>query len=713
MTGSNVSETVARSKERELTGEEIVNLILKPGREFGAYHIQYGGGEFLLRNDALDLIKQSLEIGYEPRVLTNGILITEDMIAELRRISGGNLVLVFGINSIADGKTNYGTRNADLDVTLKALELCKKYRIKRHVVVNVGKFNRHDLETTFQWLEANKISFNRSPFSARMSGKKEFGRMAFARHDMQRWIHPALVKRVNGYLSYTPFFLSPELHAEVSGNETWNVTVPQNPCIGCWVGTWLSINAEGDVSPCVLLNDNIVCGNVRMKPLHDIIRESHVFNEILDRHRLKGKCGRCRYKLTCGGCRAIAFYHSGDYMAEDPTCFFEPEDETSVCEFESKTNSMFLKYLRVASRSGMYKVPVSQGGITVENYRPGDEVGINRLFNVVFDQQREIEEWAWKFTEGPVDSRPFIVLAKEGDKVVGHSASLVLNLKYHDSTVRAHNAVNYMIHPNCRGKGVSVQLYRKAREQWMKSEIDCTFAFPNKAGYLVVKKLYKYKEFIKVKTLSKRLSWRLACAKRLNSPFIVSVIAAVTRIVIGLTICLKSIDIFGKIRYGIVRELDKDKTNGFWNSVKDKYEIMLERDFSYLNWRYIKKPANNFSIIQAEDQGVMVGIAVTNVIKSFTEKKGQIMECLCKDEKITVQLLARCLLLLSRQQVDYVECRISSEDPLQEQLLELGFIDRIGEDKAYSLYQIYTPKVKDGDMQDASKWHVTCGDSDL
>ena len=56
-----------------------------------------------------------------------------------------------------------------------------------------------------------------------------------------------------------------------------------------------------------------------------IIDDSPEFQRVLDRNQLQGKCGRCRYKFTCGGCRAMALYENGDLMAEDPTCFFEPE----------------------------------------------------------------------------------------------------------------------------------------------------------------------------------------------------------------------------------------------------------------------------------------------------------------------------------------------------------------------------------------------------
>jgi radical SAM protein with 4Fe4S-binding SPASM domain len=368
MAGSNNDNITDKSIQDEFSHKEIVDYILKPAKEMGAFHIQYSGGEFLLREDALDIIKTSIEMDYAPRILTNGTLITEDLLYKLKKIAGRKLVIVFGINSITDRELNIETRDAEIENTVKTIQLCKEYKIKRHVIVNVNQKNLKSLETTFQWLADNKISFNRSPFAARMSGRNYFNDMCFSKKDMKDYIHPALLKRVNGYLSYTPFFLSPEVHFQVSGGESWNVTVPQNPFIGCWVGSWIAISAEGNVSPCVLLLDEVVAGNLRNKSLFNVIDDSPIFQNILNRDNLKGKCGKCRYKITCGGCRAMSYYHSGDYMNEDPTCFFEPIDESTVSKFENITNILFKKHVLVASYAGMYKRPV----INRNNYHTGN-----------------------------------------------------------------------------------------------------------------------------------------------------------------------------------------------------------------------------------------------------------------------------------------------------------------------------------------------------
>jgi radical SAM protein with 4Fe4S-binding SPASM domain len=355
MTGSNDETFVKDGLKNELSYDEIVDYILKGGKELGVVQIAFSGGEPLLRGDFLDVLSAAVDLGYEScGIVSNATIITEERIRELKEIAGDTLLMTFGINSISDRNLNKETRDSDLETVLNAIDLCKKNGIRMSIVVNMGHFNRESFGETIDWLTKNKIFFNKSPFIGRNSAKEFFKKMTFTKEDMEKYLNPVLRSHVNGYVSFTPFFLSPEVHKEVSGGESWNVTVPQNPSIGCWVGSWIGIGAEGGVSPCATLIDELDAGNLREKSLYEIIDTSPIFQNILNRDKLEGKCGHCRYKITCGGCRALAYYHTGDYMAEDPTCFFDPKDENTKSEFEEETNRNFGLYAKIVSKSCMY-----------------------------------------------------------------------------------------------------------------------------------------------------------------------------------------------------------------------------------------------------------------------------------------------------------------------------------------------------------------------
>lgn len=354
MSGSNDPAVVSASKRRELSLEEIRDRVLVPAKRLDTVAVVWSGGEFLVRRDAYDLLRVTTDLGMRSNVCSNCKKLNRQKLEKIRDATNGQGTIAVGINALDD--TNGKTRDAEVDRTIEVLELCGELGLDRHVIITLGKYNTDSFDRTIQYLVDNQISYNRSPLVPRGSGKDAWQDNCFSRDDLEQSFHPVLREHVNGYVSYTPFFLSPEVHDSLSGGARCN-TVPRNPPIGCWCGHWLTVNAEGDVSVCPVLIDSLSAGNVRDAPLDELVADSELFATITDRSRLKGKCGRCRYQYTCGGCRAMAYYHKGDYMAEDPTCFFDPVDRNTRSEHEEQTNRRFKQYVLVSGYSGLYKRP--------------------------------------------------------------------------------------------------------------------------------------------------------------------------------------------------------------------------------------------------------------------------------------------------------------------------------------------------------------------
>ena len=82
------------------------------------------------------------------------------------------------------------------------------------------------------------------------------------------------------------------------------------------------ISHVGDVYPSGFLQ---ACGgNVRETTLSAIYRDSKLFRELRDPSLLQGKCGRCEFKDVCGGSRARAWATTGNHLAAEPCCTYQP-----------------------------------------------------------------------------------------------------------------------------------------------------------------------------------------------------------------------------------------------------------------------------------------------------------------------------------------------------------------------------------------------------
>jgi radical SAM protein len=85
----------------------------------------------------------------------------------------------------------------------------------------------------------------------------------------------------------------------------------------------LFISRTGEICPSGFLP--LPCGNVRENSVAYVYRRHPVFRELRDADALGGKCGICEFRVACGGSRSRAFAMTGDYLAEEPFCAYEPK----------------------------------------------------------------------------------------------------------------------------------------------------------------------------------------------------------------------------------------------------------------------------------------------------------------------------------------------------------------------------------------------------
>ena len=88
---------------------------------------------------------------------------------------------------------------------------------------------------------------------------------------------------------------------------------------------FLFISHIGDIEPSGFLP--IPAGNVRRDDIVHVYRSHPLFMDLRDPEKLKGRCGICEYRDVCGGQRGRAYGVTGDYLASDPACVYEPRSK--------------------------------------------------------------------------------------------------------------------------------------------------------------------------------------------------------------------------------------------------------------------------------------------------------------------------------------------------------------------------------------------------
>jgi AdoMet-dependent heme synthase len=339
-----------RPVEEDMPLALIVDRILKPAWDLGTRFIDFSGGEFLLREDAMDILKISHDMGFGLGISTNGSTLNDETLQRLEKMLGQNLIISLGINSFDE--KNLVSRQSSESFFIRTLEKVQQHHFRVNVSVTMGSFNKETFSETIRKISDLYLPFNRIPYTPRNSINREW---MFTKEDMKNFLHPVLCSHYKGYVSYIPFFLTPEEYHSKSGQVPGEFPVPVDPTIGCWVGSFYSINPSGDVAPCPLLSDHLSGGNVLKEDLKDILFKSELFTKIVRRNEFEGKCGSCKFNFTCGGCRTYSHFLTGNVFGSDPTCFIGELSEKELEELEKKTAKNFRNYCRMSHFGGQTK----------------------------------------------------------------------------------------------------------------------------------------------------------------------------------------------------------------------------------------------------------------------------------------------------------------------------------------------------------------------
>jgi MoaA/NifB/PqqE/SkfB family radical SAM enzyme/metal-sulfur cluster biosynthetic enzyme len=118
---------------------------------------------------------------------------------------------------------------------------------------------------------------------------------------------------------------APQFHRVLAQRRDGAMPAPRGPRAGRAVtdgNGFVFVDHVGAICPSGFLP--LPVGNVRRDDLVTVYREDAVFAALRDPAQLGGRCGRCEYRGLCGGSRARAFALTGDPLAEDRGCAWQP-----------------------------------------------------------------------------------------------------------------------------------------------------------------------------------------------------------------------------------------------------------------------------------------------------------------------------------------------------------------------------------------------------
>ena len=295
--------TDSNHRHNELTREEFRDVISQ-AKELGARKIIILGGEPMLYEHILEMIRFIRDLDMEIELFTNGTNVTPEM---ARTLYEQRVRIVLKMNSFDESlqDTLAGRKGAytQIQEAFNNLKLAGYPSPDCPMGVSsiICQQNVEELPRMWEWLRDQNIL----PYFEMMT--PQGGARA---HNMLELDSRAL----------EDFF---RRIAEIDRTKYGHHWDPKPPLVS---GECLrhqfscAVNSEGYVQSCVGIT--IPIGNVRQQRLKDILRDSEVVQDLKSyKEMIKGPCGECRKLDECYGCRGAAYQLTGDYLASDPLCW--------------------------------------------------------------------------------------------------------------------------------------------------------------------------------------------------------------------------------------------------------------------------------------------------------------------------------------------------------------------------------------------------------
>jgi len=276
------------------------------------------GGEPLLRPDLAEIAGFASSRGATVVVGTNGTLLTDERIAELKAAGvSGFAVSVDSLDRRHHDNFRHG--QGALAAATDAIARLRCQRLDFIIQTTVTRGNRAELPRLVAWAaEQGAVSFNayflvptgRGARLSDLTPAEYEAVLAELVAEHRRYLGRMLVRA-----KCAPHFMR-HVHREA----------PESPVLNyetrCPCGVqYCRITPDGKVTPCPYLPTP--AGDLRREPFGSVWGDSELFRRLRS-GKLGGKCGTCEYRAMCGGCRARAYAVEGDYLAADPSCAYEP-----------------------------------------------------------------------------------------------------------------------------------------------------------------------------------------------------------------------------------------------------------------------------------------------------------------------------------------------------------------------------------------------------
>lgn len=319
---------VAREMMREdLSTPEALALVESIARA-GRPILVLSGGEPLIRPDILTIARHAADQGLVVSMATNGTLVTPELAVRVRE-AGVRRVSISVDGADARTHDTFRALPGSFEAALRGLGYLRDAGIEVQINTTIARHNDGQLAAIYELAKSvGAVAFHAFMLVPVGCGVEIADDQMLSPQRYEEVLNQFydLSRRGEMQLKATcaPHYY--RIMRQRARAEGVPLTAARHGMAamtrGCLAGTSVCfISHKGQVFPCGYLP--VEAGNVRTQDFGAIWTGAPLFQS-LRQDQLGGKCGACEYRIVCSGCRARAYYATGDYLSEEPYCVYEP-----------------------------------------------------------------------------------------------------------------------------------------------------------------------------------------------------------------------------------------------------------------------------------------------------------------------------------------------------------------------------------------------------
>jgi len=313
--------------EGELATQEVFR-VMDEIASFSKPVIILTGGEPLLRPDIFELASYGTATGFRMVMATNGTLLNEEIVQKMKT-SGIQRISISIDGPTSETHDAFRKVKGSFEGSLRGIEMAKRGGIEFQINTTITQVNLQRIPDILR-LAVDLGAVALHLFLLVPTGRgKDLKNQEISAQDYEKTLHwfyeqidkvPLQLKATCAPHYYRILRQQAKKEGKKVTPKTQGLDAMTRGCLGGI--SFCFISHVGQVQPCGYLELN--CGNVREKHFREIWMKSDIFKNLRNTDGYQGKCGRCEFRKVCGGCRARAYELSGEYMAEEPYCVYEP-----------------------------------------------------------------------------------------------------------------------------------------------------------------------------------------------------------------------------------------------------------------------------------------------------------------------------------------------------------------------------------------------------